>query len=265
MKNLPTCSMVGASALLLSLVAGCASTETMQRDQPDPLEPYNRVVFRINDTVDKALLRPLAQGYEAITPKPVNTAISNFFNNLGDVVVVTNDLLQGKVDQAARDSTRLVFNTTFGLGGLIDFASLYMDLPKNHEDFGQTLSVWTGREGYYFIVPLLGPSTTLDAPGRAGDTLVQPLSYAHPMRLRYALRGIEVVDLRADLLRAERAVGDTQIDPYTFQREAYLQRRRFLIYDGNPPRARMDWDDEEVAKTPLPARMLPSSSSPPSE
>jgi phospholipid-binding lipoprotein MlaA len=234
----------------LLLASGCTSTENIVREEPDPLEPYNRLIFRFNDTVDKTVLKPLAQGYQAITPTPVNQGINNFFSNLGDVVVLVNDVLQFKGRQAAMDTSRIIFNTTFGLLGFVDVASR-MDLPKHNEDFGQTLGYWGVGEGYYLVLPLLGPSTTRDVWGVPVDRwLLNPVTYVDPTGLRYGLTGLRVVDTRAQLLRVERAFADTQVDPYSFQRQAYLQRRRDLVYDGNPPRVQLDFEEEDSALPP---------------
>ncbi|HXH03603.1 MAG TPA: VacJ family lipoprotein [Candidatus Competibacteraceae bacterium] len=216
------------------LAAGCAHTQNLDSGVYDPLESYNRAMFRFNDTVDKAVLKPVAQGYKAITPELVDTGISNFFSNLGDVVVLANDLLQFNFRQAASDASRIVYNTTFGLGGLIDVAS-HMDLPKHEADFGQTLGRWGVGEGAYLVLPLLGPSTVRDTFGLAGDYAVHPLADYNPESHRYALGGLNVVDQRADLLRLERALGEAIFDPYAQQRDAYLQRRRNLIQGDGPP------------------------------
>lgn len=232
-------------ASLLALLAGCASTEEIMRTNADPLEGYNRTMFAFNDTIDRAVLKPVAQGYDAVVPEPVNVSISNFFNNLDDVIVIVNDILQLKADHAIRNTSRLVFNTTFGVLGFFDVAGTYMDLPKHNEDFGQTLGYWGIGEGYYLVLPLLGPSTTRDVWGVPADAYVNPVTYVNPARDRLLLNALNIVDVRAGLLRTERAFdASAQIDPYAFQREAYLQRRRSLVYDGNPPRPDFDFDDE---------------------
>ena len=226
---------------ILIVLSGCASTEEIMRTNADPLESYNRTMFTINDKVDKAVLKPVAQGYQFIVPELVNASISNFFSNLGDIIVIVNDTLQLKFNQAVMDTSRLTFNTTFGVLGLFDFAGTYMDLPKHNEDFAQTLGYWGIGEGYYLVLPLLGPSTTRDVWGIPVDTYMSPVTYVNPTRDRILLQALNVVDTRAGLLRAERAFGAAaQLDPYAFQREAYLQRRRNLVYDGNPPKPVFD-------------------------
>jgi phospholipid-binding lipoprotein MlaA len=232
-------------AVVLSIfLFGCASTEEVMRTDADPLEPYNRFMFKVNDTLDKAILKPVAQGYDYITPEIIDQGITNFFNNLDDVVVVANDILQLKPKQALMDTSRIVYNTTFGLLGFFDVAS-YMDLPKNDEDFGQTLGYWGVGEGYYLVLPLLGPSTTRDVWSIPVDRFADPITYADPLGVRIAARSVEIVDIRAELLRVERAFADSQIDPYSFQRQAFLQQRRNLVYDGNPPEADLDFEDFE--------------------
>jgi phospholipid-binding lipoprotein MlaA len=230
---------------MLVLLFGCASTEEIMRTDADPLEPYNRFMFKVNDTLDKAVLKPVAQGYDYITPEIIDQGITNFFSNLEDVAVVANDLLQLKPKQALMDTSRIVYNTTFGILGFFDVAS-HMDLPKNDEDFGQTLGYWGVGEGYYLVLPLLGPSTTRDVWSIPVDRLADPVTYLDPsVGTLVAARSVEIVDIRANLLRVERAFADSQIDPYSFQRQAFLQRRRNLVYDGNPPEPELDFDDDE--------------------
>ncbi len=234
--------MVGCIAAL-ALLSGCASTEEIMRADADPLEGYNRAMFTFNDTLDKAVVKPVAKGYRAITPDIINQGVSNFFSNLDDVVVIVNDLLQLKVEQAAMDTNRLVFNTTFGLAGFFDVATR-MDLPKHEEDFAQTLGYWGIGEGYYLVLPFLGPSSTRDVWDIPATVYVHPLPYVEPKSYRYGLIGLRFVDLRADILRAEEAFAEAAaIDPYSFQRQAYLQYRRDLVYDGNPPK--LEFDDLE--------------------
>jgi phospholipid-binding lipoprotein MlaA len=190
-------------------------------------------MFSFNRTIDNAVLKPVAKGYKAVTPKFVDIGISNFFSNLGDVVVIANDLLQLNPEQAAQNTLRLSVNSTLGLLGLIDIATP-MGLPKTYEDFGQTLGYWGVGEGYYLILPLLGPSSTRDVFQYPVDYFFYPVSYVDPTSDRLALRAVELIDFRADLLPADRALEDA-LDPYIFLREAYLERRRNLVHDGNPP------------------------------
>ena len=226
----------------IALLVGCASTQELPGDDADALESYNRAMFAFNDAVDKAVFKPVAKVYRRILPEPVTTSIGNFFSNLNDVVVLVNDLLQFKLHLAAMDSSRLVFNTTFGVAGLFDVASR-MELPKHREDFGQTLGYWGFGEGSYLVLPLLGPSTVRDSLGMVGDFFTNPITWATDSdAVAWGLWGLNLINRRSDLLRIERALADEQIDPYSFQRGAYLQMRRNLIYDGNPPKPDFDFD-----------------------
>lgn len=217
---------------------GCATNG----DRRDPLEPLNRGIYQFNDTVDKAVLKPVATGYKEAVPDPVRTAVGNFFSNLDDVLVLINDLLQFKLDQAASDFSRLVWNTTVGIAGLFDVASK-MDLPKHNEDFGQTLGYWGVGNGPYLVLPILGPSTLRDTAGLAVDSHYDPLWQHTPVDERNTAVAIHTVDTRSRLLDAEKILDEASLDPYVFLRDAYLQRRRGLVYDGNPPREKLD-DDE---------------------
>ncbi|WP_256930774.1 VacJ family lipoprotein [Pseudomonas sp. ABC1] len=199
-----------------------------QAAEEDPWEGFNRVVFRFNDTLDRYTLKPLAKGYQKVTPAPLEDGIGNFFRNVGDVVVLSNNLLQGKVHDAGVDTSRILFNTTFGLLGFVDVATR-MGLQRNDEDFGQTLGVWGLGNGPYVVLPLLGPSTVRDAVGRVPDTYLQPYPYMQHVPSRNTLMGVDVVDTRASLLAAERMVTG---DRYIFIRNAYLQSREFRMRDG---------------------------------
>ena len=232
------------TAAAAALLAGCASTHELPGDATDSLESYNRAMFRFNDAVDKAIFKPVAKVYRRVLPEPVTTSITNFFSNLNDMVILVNDLLQFKFHLAAMDSSRIVFNTTFGVLGLFDVASR-MELPKHNEDFGQTLGYWGFSEGYYLVLPLLGPSTVRDTFGLVGNFYVNPITWATDSdAVEWGLWGLDLINRRAGLLRIERALADSQIDPYSFQRSAYLQMRRNLVYDGNPPPLEFDFDVE---------------------
>lgn len=235
----------GLTTLVVALLAGCAPTSELSRDDPDPLEGYNRAMFAVNDAVDKALFKPVAQVYQKALPDPVIASVGYFFSNLNDVVVLVNDLLQFKLHQAAKDSSRLVFNTTFGIGGLFDVATR-MELPKNREDFGQTLGFWGVGEGYYIVLPFLGSSTVRDSVGLVGDFMVNPINWAtDSSSVEWSLWGLNLIDRRAGLLQIELALTDAQIDPYSFRRSAYLQQRRNLVYDGQPPPLDFDFTDPD--------------------
>jgi phospholipid-binding lipoprotein MlaA len=233
------------TTLVPVLLTGCAPTSELLNDDPDPLEGYNRAMFAVNDAVDKALFKPVAEVYQKALPDPVIASVGHFFSNLNDVVVVVNDVLQFKFHQAAKDSSRLVFNTTFGILGLFDVATR-MELPKNREDFGQTLGYWGFSEGYYIVLPFLGPSTVRDTFGLVGDFTVNPINWAtDSSTVEWSLWGLNLINRRAGLLQIERAFADAQIDPYSFQRSAYLQQRRNLVYDGQPPPPDFDFESPD--------------------
>jgi phospholipid-binding lipoprotein MlaA len=224
-------------ALTALLTSGCASVEVA--DERDPLEGFNRAVYAFNDDFDRAILKPVATGYEKVVPAPVNNSISNFFSNLDDVVVLVNDILQLKFEQTLSDLGRITFNTTFGLFGLFDVAT-HMELPKHNEDFGQTLGRWGVSSGPYLVLPFLGPSTVRDGVALPADWAVDPLQEVEDDNTRWGAVALKVVDTRAGLLRASRILDTAALDPYVFLRDAYLQRRRNLVYDGNPPASSVD-------------------------
>jgi phospholipid-binding lipoprotein MlaA len=233
-------------AILLSLsLLGCATNG----DPRDPLEPLNRGIYKFNDAVDKAVLKPVATGYKEAMPDPVRTAVGNFFSNLDDVLVLLNDLLQFKLDQAASDFSRLVWNTSVGIAGLIDVATP-MDLPKRNEDFGQTLGYWGVGNGPYLVLPFLGPSTLRDTVGIAVDAQFDPVTQHTPVAERNSAIAVHSVDNRARLLDAEKVLDEAAIDRYVFLRDAYLQRRRGLVYDGNPPREKFEDNDDPASSRP---------------
>jgi len=215
-----------------TLLAGCATGPNA--NPADPIEPFNREVFRINEDLDKGVLKPVAQTYVDVVPSPARTAVSNFFSNAGDVYSAVNNLLQLKGTAALEDTMRVAINTVLGLGGLIDIAS-DAGLPKHKEDFGQTLGVWGVPAGPYVVWPLLGPSTARDTVGFLVDWQMDPLTYFNDSAITYSLAALRVIDVRANLLGASNVLEQGAVDKYTFLRDAYLQRRRYLIYDGNLP------------------------------
>ncbi len=245
---------VPALILLACFLAGCAAP----RDPRDPWEPVNRVTFEVNETIDKTIIKPAAIGYKAITPDPVRTWVRNFFSNLNDVIVLANVLLQGKFAQAADDFARLFINSTWGLLGINDIASL-VGLEKHNEDLGQTLAVWGLGPGPYFVIPLIGPSTVRDTVGFVGDLYLAPILDIEDAGTRNLVIALRIISARTDLLDVEDLIDEAAMDRYNFIREAYLQRRLNLIYDGNPPRI---YDDEE-ADAPPPAGELPEPSDAP--
>lgn len=228
--NLSKLSRIALLMLAVTLT-GCATNG----DPRDPLEPLNRGIYQFNDTVDKAVTKPIAQGYRAVLPTPVRTGVTNFFSNIDDIFVTANNLLQFKIHTAASDFARLVANTTFGIGGLFDVATSF-GLEKHNEDFGQTLGYWGAGDGPFLMLPLLGPSDVRDAIGTGVQGYYDPVWNLDNIAVRNSLTGLSVVDNRANLLDAEKVLDEAALDRYTFIRDAYLQQRRSLIYDGNPPR-----------------------------
>jgi len=215
---------------MLLLVGGCATGSVPH----DPLERFNRGVYRFNDGVDKALLKPVAQGYRTILPEFVQRSVGNFFSNTNDVAVALNNALQGKFTAAVSDVGRVAINSTLGLLGLFDVAS-EAGIEKHNEDFGQTLGYWGMPEGPFIMLPLLGPSNGRDVFGRIGDFATDPVTYVDPTRSANQLRGARIVHGRAELLDAGTILDTAALDPYQFVRDAYIQRRRNLIHDGILP------------------------------
>ena len=221
-------------ALAATLVAGCASAPNRLADPRDPLEPYNRAMFRFNTDFDTAFLTPLAKGYKAITPEVVNRSITNFFANIDDVTSLVNNVLQFKMSRAGSDIGRLFINSTVGLLGFLDVAT-NVGLPSYKEDFGQTLGYWGIPPGAYLILPIFGPSDMRDLLGFGGDIVTDPFFSIKTGKIYWGLATLRMVDFRADRLGAGALLEDAALDPYVFLRDAYLQRRQNLVYDGNPP------------------------------
>lgn len=220
----------------LAIASGCATTATTDSTagNKDNFESANRVFFDVNETLDKHLMKPIAEKYVEVTPQPIRTGVTNFFDNLAYLNVIFNDLLQGKFTQAVNDSLRFLFNSTLGIGGVIDVATNDLRLPKNQEDFGQTLATWGVDEGSYLYIPLLGPSTVRDVTDKAPSTLLNPFFYVTSAAL-LPVSVLNAVNTRANLIEASNIRDEAAIDPYAFTREAYLQQRDNLIFDGNPP------------------------------
>jgi phospholipid-binding lipoprotein MlaA len=232
-----------ALPVLLALLAGCASIPPNAGKNPaDPFERVNRQVDAFNYQVDRIALKPTAQAYQKYVPRPVRNCVSNFFNNLSDVPNTLNNLLQGKVGEAAADACRVVLNSTIGLGGCFDVART-MGLPRSNEDFGQTLGRWGAGPGAYLVIPLLGPSDVRDALGKVVDFETDPLAYVRPVTWVYVGGAVRLVDTRANLLQASDLLEGAALDRYSFTRDAYLQHRRSVVYDGNPPP--LDDDDPD--------------------
>lgn len=218
--------------LLVSLVlTGCA----VNGDPRDPIEPVNRAVHRFNEGFDRAVLKPVAQGYRAVTPSLAQSGLRNFFSNLDDVTVVANDFLQFKLKQGAHDFMRLAFNSSLGLFGLLDISS-EMGLQKHNEDFGQTLGHWGVGSGPYLVLPFIGPGNLRDSTAFAIDTRHTDLARnLEDVATRNPVLGLRLVTQRADLLDAKQVADEAALDNYEFTRDFYLERRRGLVYDGKPP------------------------------
>lgn len=223
-----------AAGLLCSvLLNGCASTPA---NPDDPWEGWNRSVHSFNEDLDHYIMKPIAKGYEAVTPEPVSQGITNFFSNIDDIGVILNDVFQFKLAQAGKDTGRFFLNTTVGLGGFFDVAS-EVDLPKNIEDFDQTLGVWGVPSGPYLVLPFIGPSSPRGVFGLVGDALMDPLTYtmfagAAVSAASTAANAVEGVDKRAGLLSSEKILDEAAVDRYEFIKTAYFQRREYLINDG---------------------------------
>jgi phospholipid-binding lipoprotein MlaA len=207
--------------MLVPFIAQAASED-------DPWESINRPIFRFNDMLDTYALKPLAQGYQAITPQFLEDGIHNMFRNIGDVGNLANDVLQVKPQAAGVDTARLMFNTTFGVLGFFDVGTR-MGLQRNDEDFGQTLGYWGVGSGPYVMLPFLGPSTLRDAPSRYVDSYAEPYRYMNDIPARNMAIGMDVIDTRASLLSTEKLISG---DKYVFIRNAYLQNREFKVKDG---------------------------------
>jgi phospholipid-binding lipoprotein MlaA len=218
-------------------LAGCAST-----NPKDPFERYNRAMFSFNDAVDQAALKPAAEAYRTL-PSFIQTGVSNFFGNLGDVWTAVNDLLQGKMADGMSDIMRVAVNTTFGIGGLLDIGT-EAGLTKHKEDFGQTLGKWGVISGPYVVLPLLGPSTVRDTLATPVDVSGDPWNYVRPVRVRNPGYVVRVIDQRAGLLDASTLIEEAALDRYEFVRDAYLQRRESKIRDGESPNTSYEDDDE---------------------
>lgn len=212
-------------ALLLSLVMACAAPALAE---VDPWEGTNRKIFKFNDTLDRWVLKPVARGYDWLFPSFVKRGVRNFFTNVGEPMVAVNQLLQGKPGRAAQDTGRFLLNSTVGIFGLVDVAAAN-GLPPHDEDFGQTFVAWGIPNGNFITIPVRGPATVTHAVGMVADIFTNPFQLITPARDRYLLRGLDLVDVRAGLLPTESLITG---DKYLFLRDAYLQRREFLINDG---------------------------------
>jgi phospholipid-binding lipoprotein MlaA len=220
-------------AMVVALLAGCAGTQSRNTDPVrDPWEGYNRKVHAFNMGLDK-VVRPIAVGYDKITPEPVQRGIGNFFRNLSWPVTFTNQLLQGKFSEGMESTARFLVNSTLGVFGIFDVATR-AGIPEYDEDFGQTMAKWGWEDSRYFVLPLFGPSTLRDGIGRSYYGYLHPLNwYAREEHVYWPI-ALDLLQTRANLLEQDQAVFDAY-DPYVFVRDAWLQNREYLIFDGEPP------------------------------
>jgi len=215
---------------LLFFLTGCATTNTA--DSRDPIEGFNRAIFKFNDGLDKAVLKPVAQGYRDYTPDPLQQGIGNFFGNLADVVTTVNALLQFKFKQGGSDALRVLFNSTLGIFGIFDIATT-MGFDKHHEDFGQTLGRWGIGNGPYLMLPVLGPSTLRDSVGLLVDSSAfDPIYQVDHVPSRNTLLLVKGITNRAELLGASNVLEKAALDRYDFLKESYLQKRENDVRDG---------------------------------
>lgn len=237
---------------LTVMLSGCA-TAPGRTTNADPLQGFNRGVYKFNDVVDRATFKPAAKAYQKVTPHWFRTGVSNFFSNLGTPWTIVNELLQGKPTLMAEQTGRFVVNSVAGIGGLFDVASK-INLPAHNEDFGQTLAVWGVPSGPYLMLPLLGPANIRDGLGRIPDYFGRPLHYAHlHWKIETGITVLNVVEARESLLSVE-GVLQKAYDPYGVIRDVWVQQREFQIFDGNPPQQpledeSMDTDDNTDTTT----------------
>jgi len=224
------------------LLAGCASSGNPK----DPIEGFNRAMFAFNEGLDSAIIKPVATGYESVLPSPVRTGVTNFFSNIADLLIGVNNLLQGKGSEALSDLGRVVINSTIGILGTFDIAS-DIGLEKHNEDFGQTFGRWGVGSGAFVVIPVFGPSTARDTVGLVLDVMADPVAQVSPNADRNVLLVLRAVNARANLLPADKVVEEAALDKYSYVRDAFLQRRRNLIHDGNAPRE-PEADAEQVER-----------------
>ena len=229
-------SLISYILLIETLVfTSLISSSVAKASDDDPLEPMNRAIFGFNEVVDDAILEPVAEGYRYITPDPIEDSISNFFNNLGEINTIVNSALQLKLDKTVSSSSRFVINSTVGVLGLFDVATT-LGIDRHREDFGQTLGHYGISPGPYLVLPFFGPSSLRDAPGFYIDVLIEkdisPIHTELHHEERQIIQATNVIDTRANLLKATKILDTAAKDKYIFLRESYLQRRAKLVTDG---------------------------------
>jgi phospholipid-binding lipoprotein MlaA len=233
------------AVMAVVMLAGCAAGPNPR----DPYESFNRGVYKFNEGVDKAVLKPVTSVYNTVFPDFFRTGVSNFFANVGDVWIGVNNLLQGKPTQAASDAGRVLVNSTVGILGLFDVAS-DLGLQKHNEDFGQTLGRWGAEPGAYLVLPIFGPSDMRDTLGLGVDLYANPVAHIRNVPTRNTMEGVQFLNARANLSDSLNLLDTAALDPYTFVRESYIQRRRNLVYDGDPPPLPPQKDEDDKPDAP---------------
>ena len=234
--------LIGLVAILSS---GCATySGNSLSDANDPLQSFNKPFFAMNDAFDTVLFKPLAQGYNAVTPKPIRDGVTNFFSNLNEIDNAINNLFQGKPDKFAISVGRLAINSTLGIGGIVDVASR-MGLQHSPEDLGQTMGYFGAGSGPYIVLPLFGSSSVRDVPGRIVSMYLNPLAWLDDISFRNIMVGINAVDSRSNLLAKEEIAREISDDKYTLYKDAFLEEREFEISDGNLDNSDLISDIEE--------------------
>lgn len=244
-RRLPRVLPALASAVLALALAGCTTIQAARGgpgQRLDPWEKWNRKVFNFNEGVDKAVLKPVATAYTDVIPQQVRRSVGNFFSNFADAWSAINNMAQGKFEAGFEDATRVGANTLFGLFGILDVAS-EMGLDHHYEDFGQTLGRYGVGAGAYVVLPILGPSSVRDAAAIPVDRLASPPAFFNGTATQVGLTTLQIINTRAGLLGATRVIDDIALDKYTFVRDAYLQRRRSLVFDGDVPQTPADSSD----------------------
>ncbi|HMN75827.1 MAG TPA: VacJ family lipoprotein [Burkholderiaceae bacterium] len=251
-------------AMCVALGSGCATLppDATPAQKADPFEAWNRKVFDFNDDLDKAILKPIATVYAEIFPPVVRRGVDNFYANLLDPWSAVNSLLQGKPFRALQSAFRFAVNSTFGILGIIDVAA-DMDIPRQPEDFGQTLGVWGAEPGAYLVWPFIGSSTVRDSIALPLDYLASPMNLLNDGATPIAIWSLRAINTRAQLLDASKLLDQIALDRYNFIRDAYLQRRRSLIHDGEDEPPYDPTQDEAEPEPPAAPASAPSAASAP--